>query len=344
MRVVPRMRAASAPTEDREGRDRADVKLMVSDSSIEHTRFDSIVDHVNPGDLLVVNTSPTMPAAIAAATEAGPVVVHVSMPVASGSWIVELRLPSQAGPLLTAQRDEVVHLDGDRWIRLAASADVVGRADGVRLWRTTPLAFDLRRHLNTFGAPIRYDYVPHPWPLARYQTVFTRPTKEFGSAEMASAARPFTPRIVAELSRRGVRIAPIRLHAGVGSLETGEVPGPERYLVSERTAKTIRETKQRNGRVIAVGTTVTRALETAARDGTRLEGSSGWTDLILDSTSPARIVNGILTGWHPPEASHLSLLEAVVGSLQVARTYAAAEGHDYLLHEFGDACLLFAPE
>ena len=338
------MRAASAPTEDRGGRDRSDVKLMVSGSSMEHTRFDSIVDHLDPGDLLVVNTSPTMPAAIAADTEAGPATVHISMPLASGSWIVELRLPSQAGPLLTAQREEVVRLDGDRWIRLAAPADVVGRADGVRLWRTTPLAFDLRRHLETFGAPIRYDYVPHPWPLARYQTVFTRPTDEFGSAEMASAARPFNHRIVTELSRRGVQIAPIRLDAGVGSLETGEVPGPERYVVSDRTANTIRETKQRNGRVIAVGTTVTRALESAGRAGSRLKGSSGWTDLILEANSPARIVSGILTGWHPPEASHLSLLEAVVGPHQVARTYAAAEGHDYLLHEFGDACLLLPPD
>ncbi|MGZ4211993.1 MAG: S-adenosylmethionine:tRNA ribosyltransferase-isomerase, partial [Actinomycetota bacterium] len=155
--------------------------------------------------------------------------------------------------------------------------------------------------------------------------------------EMASAGRPFTERLITELVVRGIAVAPIVLHSGVSSLEAGEQPLPERFRVPPQTARLVNMTR---GRVIAVGTTVARALETVARaDGTITSGE-GWTDLVLGPDRRARIVRGLVTGWHTPESSHLQLLEAVAGEQLVRDAYDAALDAGYLWHEFGDSCLL----
>jgi S-adenosylmethionine:tRNA ribosyltransferase-isomerase len=244
--------------------------------------------------------------------------------------------------------------------------EVIGLADGVglvldgprpagqvRLWRaelragqpseTRPRAAQSRieggaaAFLARHGRPIRYAYVPRQWPLAEYQTVFGR---EPGSAEMPSAGRPFTAEIVTDLVTRGVVLAPIVLHTGVSSQEPGEPPQPERFRVPESTARLVNATRAAGGRVVAVGTTVTRALESAADlDGT-VRARSGWTDLVLGPERPARVVNGLVTGWHAPGASHLALLTAVAGPELVGRAYAEALRLGYRWHEFGDSCLL----
>jgi S-adenosylmethionine:tRNA ribosyltransferase-isomerase len=192
-------------------------------------------------------------------------------------------------------------------------------------------------YLDRHGRPIRYSYVPQGWPLAAYQTVFARSP---GSAEMPSAGRPFTDRLVTELVAGGVVIAPITLHAGVASLEAGEPPLPERFTVPAPTAELVNLTRSAGRRVIAVGTTVTRALESAADPGGTVRARRGWTDLVLGAGHPARVVTGLITGWHDPEASHLALLEAVAGPNLVRGAYQAAEQAGYLGHEFGDSCLL----
>ena len=179
--------------------------------------------------------------------------------------------------------------------------------------------------------------MPDEWPVEAYQTVFSR---HRGSAEMPSAGRPFTKDLVVEAITAGVPIAPITLHAGVASLEAGELPLPERFAVPDATAQLVNQTRSAGHRVIAVGTTVTRALEsTAEADGTVL-ARHGWTDLILGSEHPTRVVQGLITGWHDPEASHLALLEAVAGTTLVKAAYAEAAEASYLGHEFGDSCLL----
>jgi S-adenosylmethionine:tRNA ribosyltransferase-isomerase len=157
---------------------------------------------------------------------------------------------------------------------------------------------------------------------------------------MPSAGRPFTQDLVLTLITSGVLIAPITLHAGVASLEAGELPLPERFTVPEPTAALVNLTRSAGRRVVAVGTTVTRALESAAaRDGA-VRASRGWTDLVLGTSRPARVVTGLVTGWHDPEASHLALLEAVAGPALVRAAYAEADKANYLGHEFGDSCLL----
>jgi S-adenosylmethionine:tRNA ribosyltransferase-isomerase len=208
-----------------------------------------------------------------------------------------------------------------------------------RLWRATvAVEGDVSRYLERHGRPIAYAYVPERWPLAAYQTVFAR---DPGSAEMPSAARPFTEHLVTELVVNGVRLAPVTLHAGVSSQEPGEPPQPERYRVTKQTADLVNDTHAHGGRVIAVGTTVTRALESAATEDGRVHAAQGWTDLVLGPHRPTRAVDGIVTGWHEPGASHLDLLRAVAGARRVERAYDEAQRHDYLWHEFGDSALLF---
>jgi S-adenosylmethionine:tRNA ribosyltransferase-isomerase len=186
------------------------------------------------------------------------------------------------------------------------------------------------------GRPIRYGYVPRSWPLEAYQTVFAT---EPGSAEMPSAARPFTHELVTALVSRGVLLTPITLHTGVSSQEDGEPPQPERYRVPATTAALVNHVRDSGGRVVAVGTTVTRALESAVIDGV-VQPSAGWTDLVLGPQRPAQVVTGLVTGWHEPGTSHLQLLRAVAGASLVEAAYDEASRRGFLWHEFGDSCLL----
>jgi S-adenosylmethionine:tRNA ribosyltransferase-isomerase len=197
--------------------------------------------------------------------------------------------------------------------------------------------------LAAVGRPIRYAYLHGAWPLEAYRTTFARPEPEFGSAEMPSAGRPFTPAVLAALRARGVGVAELVLHTGVSSLDADEVPQRERYRVPAATAHAVNATRDAGGRVVAVGTTVTRALETVADAAGRVTARSGWTDLMLGPDHPARVVDGLITGWHQPEASHLLLLEAVAGAGLVGQAYAAAIEQRYRWHEFGDSCLLLPP-
>ena len=208
---------------------------------------------------------------------------------------------------------------------------------GSRLWRATVDAKDVLSYLWRVGRPISYDYVSARWPLTDYQTVYARVP---GSAEMPSAGRPFTAQVLGDLAALGVSVAPVVLHTGVSSLEAGETPLPERFRVSRATAHLVNQTRRGGRRVVAVGTTVTRALETAADRHGLVRPAAGWTELVLGPDRPARVVDGLITGWHEPVASHWQLLEAVAGNELVVRAYEAALAEQYLWHEFGDSALL----
>jgi S-adenosylmethionine:tRNA ribosyltransferase-isomerase len=207
-----------------------------------------------------------------------------------------------------------------------------------------PLDAYLERH----GQPIRYAYVQRAWPNAMYQTVFAN---EPGSAEMPSAGRPFTTELVTQLISQGVEIAPLVLHTGVASLESHEPPYEEQYRVPRHTADRVNAAKRAGGRVIAVGTTVVRALETVTDASGTVSPGEGWTDLVITPNRPLRSVNGLITGLHEPRATHLMLLERVVavgiaagicGPCHLERAYAEARRLGYLWHEFGDSHLILA--
>jgi S-adenosylmethionine:tRNA ribosyltransferase-isomerase len=207
------------------------------------------------------------------------------------------------------------------------------RLSVTRLDLGEPMSDYLHRH----GKPIRYAYVPDEWPLEAYQTVFA---VEPGSAEMPSAGRPFTAELVTELVVHGVLLAPVTLHTGVSSPERGEVPYAERYRVPAATARLVNAVHEWGGRVIAVGTTVVRALETVARaDGTVAAGE-GWTSLVVAPERGLRAVDGLLTGWHDAQASHQQLLEAASGAELLERSYRVARANGYRWHEFGDVHLI----
>lgn len=329
--VLPDSLQATEPPPVRDG-----VRLLVaSQAGLAHARFSELGEFLSPGDLVVVNTSATYPAAVDGDRAGVPVEVHFSAELGDGSWVVEVRpAGASTGPVTDLRPCEVITLDG-------GAALTVGQphpAGQSRLWRARPLIDGgVSLFLSRHGRPIRYGYVPRSWPLPEYQTVFAR---EPGSAEMPSAGRPFTDQVVTDLVTRGVALAPIVLHTGVSSQEPGEPPQPERFRVPEATARLVNVARQAGGRVIAVGTTVTRALESAAGPDGSVQAGHGWTDLVLGPARPARAVTGLVTGWHAPGASHLALLTAVAGTDLVEQAYDEAVRSGYRWHEFGDSCLL----
>ena len=325
---------AHEPPEVRgEGRD--DVALLVTtrhDLAVVHARFRDLAHTLSPGDLLVVNVSATLPAALEARLDEQPLQLWLSTPTPDGTWLVELRT-----------RDRRPHPPPPIGARLelpgGAYAELVARFAGSERLTVARIECDapLEDYLHGHGRPIRYGYVPEPWPLDAYQTVFAL---EPGSAEMPSAGRPFTTKLVTQLVASGVLIAPVTLHTSVSSPERDEPPFLERYHVPAATARLVNAVHDWNGRVIAVGTTVVRALETvAAKDGTVTEGG-GWTSLVVTRERGLRAIDGLLTGLHERGSSHLELLEATAGRTLLERSYAAALAHDYLWHEFGDLHLI----
>jgi S-adenosylmethionine:tRNA ribosyltransferase-isomerase len=315
------------------------VRLLVarrSIQSIEHTQFRELPRLLVRGDLLVVNVSATLPAALEGRRSDGsPVRVHFATraPGLDSSWrVVELRSVDGAHPA-HASASERLTLRGGAEVELVAPYAASPRLMLARFHGSSAV----EDHLAAYGEPIRYGYASGRWPLAAYQNVYARVP---GSAEMPSAGRPFSPALIASLLARGIGIVPITLHCGVSSPERNEPPFPEQFEVPDETAARLGAVRRRGGRVIAVGTTVVRALETvAARDGTVTAGSR-WTSLVIGPERPPRVVDGLITGWHEPQASHLQMLEAVAGPALLARSYEAALEHGYLWHEFGDSHLI----
>jgi S-adenosylmethionine:tRNA ribosyltransferase-isomerase len=341
----PQTRFHRAPTSDAteppeaRGVARDAVKLLVArPGEVSHARFADLGDYLSPGDLLVVNNSATMPAAVDGHRAGRPIAIHFSAARADKVWVVELRPAGSAPGYLTDIRPgERIDMPGGGALVIKSSYPKPGR-NGGRLWTARVVVEgDVVLYLARHGRPIRYSYVPRPWPLRYYQTVFAR---HAGSAEMPSAARPFSTELVTDLVAAGIAIAPITLHAGVSSAEAGEPPVPEPFHVPPATARLVNFTRATGGRVIAVGTTVTRGLESAATADGVVRPAAGWTDLVLGPDRPCRVVDGLITGWHDAGASHLLLLEAVAGPDLVAMAYREAVEHGYLWHEFGDSALL----
>lgn len=325
---------AHEPRPERDG-----VKLLVAnraDRRIEHTRFAKLPDLLVPGDLLVVNVSATLPAAVPGqAADGTPVRIHFStrVPRLDASWrVIEVRSAdgssphgSTAGGLITLRGGAALELVASY---VSATRLKLARFDG---------AGSVEQYLAKFGEPVRYGYVTQRWPLEEYQNVYaTTP----GSAEMPSAGRPFTTELITALVARGALIAPITLHTGVSSPERHEPPYPEQYEVPASTARLVNAARDAGGRVIAVGTSVVRALETVTRPDGRVVAGSGWTSLVVEPGRGVWAVDGLITGWHEPEASHLQMLEAIAGPELLARSYDEALQHRYLWHEFGDSHLI----
>ncbi|MDX3517935.1 S-adenosylmethionine:tRNA ribosyltransferase-isomerase [Streptomyces scabiei] len=360
---VPEGLHARVPAEQRgAGLDRDGVRLMVSrGTEVSHHAFTELPRLLGAGDLLVVNTSPTLAAAVDGAVGQARVVVHFSTRGDDGRWAVELRDPDghgttrvrAGGPAGTEVRlpwgvrlvlEEPLSARGERlwWASVSLpSSESTGSPGSTTSPGPSAASEAVAEVLREHGRPIRYSYTERDQPLSVYQTVFAVPSQDgAGSAEMPSAGRPFTARMVAELVSRGVQFAPVTLHTGVASAEAHEPPYPERFTVPEASARLVNAARAGGRRVIAVGTTAVRAVESAAGSDGVVRARDGWTDLVVTPERGVRVVDGLLTGLHEPEASHLLMLEAVAGRAAIDRAYEAAVEGRYLWHEFGDVHLV----
>jgi S-adenosylmethionine:tRNA ribosyltransferase-isomerase len=336
--TLPSSLEAAEPPEAR-GVPRDEVRLMVASRAsgkLIDTTFRHLPEFLEPGDLLVVNTSATIPAALDVLDpREPPIVLHLSTQLDDGTWVVEPRRGCSSG--------------SERWSgpppphRLSIGEDAVVELRGpylgsARLWiARVVVPGPLLPWLEAHGRPIRYGYVRGGWPIAAYQNVYAT---EPGSAEMPSAGRPLTARVITALVAKGVGVTPIVLHTGVASLEAGETPYPERVTVPAWTAARVNAVRAGGGRVIAVGTTVVRALESAATEEGSVHELDGWTDLVITPARDLAVVDGLVTGWHEPETSHLQMLEALAGPTLLERSYTASVARGYLWHEFGDSHLI----
>ena len=362
---VPEELSARVPAEQRgQGLDRDAVRLLVSrGTEVSHHGFAELPSLLRAGDLLIVNTSPTLAAAVDGRIGHARVVVHFSTRGDDGRWAVEVRDPDGRGTTRARAGGPAgteVRLPGG--VRLVLEEPLTGRSP--RLWwgrvsepgGRAPEPEGTGREglrpeagvlglLGRHGRPIRYSYTERDQPLSAYQTVFALPAADgAGSAEMPSAARPFTARLVAALVSRGVQFAPVTLHTGVASAEAHEPPYPERFAVPETSARLINAARAGDGRVVAVGTTAVRAVESATGADGVVRAAEGWTGLVVTPERGVRVVDGLLTGLHEPEASHLLMLEAVAGRAAIDRGYDVALRGRYLWHEFGDVHLILPAE
>ncbi len=350
---------ASEPPEAR-GLARDEVRMMIShytNNSVLHTRFRDLPAYLVPGDVLVINTSGTLNAALPAIRADGSSCeLHLSTHLPGDTWTVEIRTPFEAGstPIYDAHEGELLHLPAGATALLMAPYDrgaylsplpdattlsMCTQSKGHhRLWvAALSLPCDLQNYMAQHGFPIRYRYIPRSWPLSYYQTVYAT---EPGSAEMPSAGRAFTPALMTRLVAQGVVIAPLILHTGVASLEEHEPPYEEYYRVPLETARQVNMARETGKRVIAVGTTVVRALESVTDCRGETSPGEGWTDLFITPQRGIHAINGILTGLHEPRSTHLAMLETLTGRPHLEITYREALKERYLWHEFGDLHLI----
>jgi S-adenosylmethionine:tRNA ribosyltransferase-isomerase len=337
--TLPPELEAPAPPENR-GMTRDAVRMMVatkSDGAIVHSHFSELPRFLHEGDLVVINTSGTLAAELDGEAPDGSFVqVHLSTQLPAGLWTVEVRRDGRA--FLGARAGDTISLPAGGRVDLLAPYSPGPGGEGVRLWVSrieTPER--LYSYLTVHGRPIRYGYVRGSYPISAYQNVYVT---EPGSAEMPSAGRPFTPEVLTRLVAKGVGVAPVLLHTGVASLEASEPPYAEYFRVSLPTAHRVNDTRRSGGRVIAIGTTVVRALESVVDEHGHVHPSEGWTETVVSPERPVRAIDGFLTGWHEPEASHLAMLEAIAGRDLLEASYEAALAEGYLWHEFGDVHLI----
>jgi S-adenosylmethionine:tRNA ribosyltransferase-isomerase len=327
---LPAELEAHEPPEAR-GLARDQVRLMVShleDDAIEHRHFNELAWVLRPGDVVVANDSATLPAALTARrTDGTDIALHISTRLSDELWVVEPR--------------RIMPVAGER-LRLGGRASarlLLPYRDSQRLW-IAHFDTDVRCLMARFGRPIAYGYVPRQWPLQMYQTVYAGPP---GSSEMPSAGRAFSADVLSSLNERGIDFLTLTLHTGVASLEAHEKPYAEEYWIPQRTAASVQQARADGRRVIAVGTTVVRALESAYERGSgEVAVGHAWTELVITPERGVHVVDSLLTGFHEPQATHLAMLEAIAGRSHLEKAYAAALAERYLWHEFGDLHLILA--
>jgi S-adenosylmethionine:tRNA ribosyltransferase-isomerase len=340
--LPPELSAKEPP--ERRGIARDRVRLLVIERAtheVVHTRFDHLGEYLRAGDLLVFNSSRTLPAALdgCGAPEGPCIELRLAEHLPDDTWLA----------LLLCQRGDPFGCGLRTGMQIVFDENLIGSVLEQdkripRLWRVrfSKSGTELLDALYRLGRPVRYEYVAAPWDLDYYQTVYAR---EPGSAEMPSAGRAFTWQLLFDLKRRGVRVAYIVLHTGLSSymdddLDAQHPASEEEFFIGPQAAERINHARAHGHRIIAVGTTVVRALESVADDDGLIRPGHGYTSLRITARHQLATVNGLLTGLHEPEASHLDLLTAFLPAAAIRTTYEDAVQRGYLWHEFGDLNLI----
>lgn len=322
--TLPHELHAAFPPE-RRGVRRDHVRMMTIDrksGKVIHDSFNHLADYVKPGDMIVLNNSRTIPAALRATIHSQEIEVRLARCLSETSWEALVLLDNvEIGDCLRFS-DELSAVVIDR-----------KRDSPLLVLRFSISGLSLFQHVYSLGEPIRYEYIEESWDLHYYQNVYgTVP----GSVELASAGRAFSWEMLLDLQKRGIQLSYLQLHTGLSYLNDNDQLSPkeniERYDIPQETMAAVLKTKASGGKVIAVGTTVVRALESAVSTGI----SSGETALYIDAAFPLEIVDGIITGFHEPEASHLDMLTAFISPEILFDAYGEAIREKYLWHEFGD--------
>ena len=330
------MKAARSPRDDK-----TNVRLLVvNGDEIEDSSMDRLPDHLRSGDLLVVNDAATLPASLRG-LDGGNNQVEVRLTTqldeqvwqaavfGAGDW----RTPTEErpSPPSFAKGDEIL---------ISSNFRARVRGDNQLSERLLDLEFNLSgeelwRNLYRYGKPVQYSYLADELKLWSVQNIYSgRPW----AVEMPSAGHALNWRLLLRLIGKGVRIVPLTHGAGLSS--TGdtridrELPLAEKFEIPAATMESVRQTRASGGRVIAVGTSVVRALESADL------GLSGFTTLKVGPGYELKIVSGLLTGTHDVSESHYQLLRAFLPENVLASVSRRLEERNYLTHEFGDLCLI----
>ena len=337
---LPPHLACPLPTEERNMK-RDEVRLLVTSGNekVEHSTFNHLNTFLEQGDVLIVNTSATLPSAL-------PVTLpgnregrlHFSTKMQGNLWLVEIR--KVAGNKTRRWKEGKPGINFQ--LPLSASLTLQQRFYNNDQWLDLWVAAfncdqPAEEYLASHAKPIQYEKLDRVYPLPYYQTYFSFHP---GSSEMPSAGRGFTASLIDRLLKKGISIVPVLLHTGVSSLEEHETPYPEYMEIDPIAAATINQAKQQGERIIAVGTTAIRAIETATDDRGNVMPYRGNTDLFIEDGYTMKVTDGLLTGFHEPNASHLNMLQAVAGFDHIDNAYKEAINREYYWHQFGDLHLI----
>ena len=331
---LPQELIAQDPLEDR-----SSSRLMVLDrktGEIEHHIFKEVIDYLNPGDCLVVNNTKVIPARLFGRKEGTEAKIEILLLKRKENdvWETLVKPGKKAKPgtiisfgdgLLTGEVIDVVE-EGNRLIKFTY--------DGI-----------FEEILYQLGQMPLPPYITHQLKdKNRYQTVYA---KHDGSAAAPTAGLHFTPELLEAIKAKGVNIAHVTLHVGLGTFRPVKVEDvtnhhmhSEFYIVEEDQAKLINETKQRGGKIVSVGTTSCRTLESATDDQGVLHAGSGWTDIFIYPGYQFKMIDRLITNFHLPESTLLMLVSALAGKDNIMAAYEEAVKERYRFFSFGDAMMI----
>lgn len=337
---LPGQLSCAKPTELRNiSRDEVRLLVTTGNGDVGHSYFRRFTDYLVAGDVLVVNTSATQPAAFPVKlpnNRKG--MVHFSTQINDCEWLVEVReiIGNRVVRWKEGEENMVFQIPSKATIKLKRKFYADRKL--LHLWVVEfNSGMDFQSYMNKYGQAIKYEDLEKSYPLDYYQTFFS---SHPGSSEMPSAGRGFTQDLVNKLLQKGIAFAPILLHTGVSSLEENERPYPEYFEINPLSASVINNAKRNGGRVIAVGTTAVRAVETATNDSGKVLPYKGNTHLNITSNYRMKMVDSLLTGFHEPRASHLHMLQSLAGIQHIEKAYSVAVDNHYYWHQFGDLHLI----